>query len=233
MTSVEIITLIMAASPVVKALMGILLLLSLVGWAIIFAQAARLGRASSDDEHFEAWFWSNDNFSKKFNELSADSERKDIADIFVVGYQEFLLLQRLKAQPVLSEALERKLKSTLGRQQALLERGLPTLASIASVAPYIGLLGTVWGIMSAFLGLAQAEQVGLSTIAPSIAEALIATAMGLLAAIPASLGFNHFSAKAAALYERRVLFCDELISTLLRQYFTHAHHSQHQTTPSP
>lgn len=211
--------------------MGVLVLLSLVAWAIIFTQTAKLGRTNSDDHHFEAWFWSNDHLSKKFNELAADSERKDLAEIFVVGYQEFLLLQRLKAQTVLSEALERKLKSTLGKQQIMLERGLPMLASIASVAPYIGLLGTVWGIMSAFLGLAQAEQVGLSTIAPSIAEALIATAMGLFAAIPASLAFNHFSAKAAVVYERRSLFCDELISVLLRQYFTHAHQSQ--TAPKP
>lgn len=174
---------------------------------------------------FEDWFWSNDNLSKKFNEMAADPEQKGLAQVFVVGYQEFLLLQRLKAQPVLSETLERKLNSVLGKQQATLERGLPMLASIASVAPYIGLLGTVWGIMSAFLGLAQAEQVGLSTIAPSIAEALIATAMGLFAAIPASLGFNHFSAKAGAVHERRTLFCDELISLLLRQYFMHNHHA--------
>ena len=118
------------------------------------------------------------------------------------------------------DGVERKLRVGLGRQQQLLESGLTTLASIGSVAPYVGLFGTVWGIMNAFLGLSQTEQATLASVAPGIAEALIATAMGLFAAIPAVLAFNHFTAKSARLYESRALFCDEMTGMLQRETST-------------
>lgn len=118
----------------------------------------------------------------------------------------------------ITDAIERKFRVGLGKQQAFLEAGLPTLAGIGSVAPYIGLFGTVWGIMTAFIGLADAESVSAATVAPGIAEALIATAMGLFAAIPAGLAFNHFTAKSNELYEARSLFCDELAGAIERQY---------------
>lgn len=115
------------------------------------------------------------------------------------------------------DGVERKLRVGLGRQQQLLESGLTTLASIGSVAPYIGLFGTVWGIMNAFLGLSQTEQATLASVAPGIAEALIATAMGLFAAIPAVLAYNHFTAKSSQLYDSRALFCDEMTGMLQRE----------------
>ena len=106
------------------------------------------------------------------------------------------------------------------RQQQQLESGIATLASIGSVAPYVGLFGTVWGIMNAFLGLSQNEQASIATVAPGIAEALIATAMGLFAAIPAVLAYNHFTAKSSRLYDSRALFCDEMTGMLQRETST-------------
>ncbi|MFT5097753.1 MAG: biopolymer transport protein TolQ, partial [Psychrobacter okhotskensis] len=134
------------------------------------------------------------------------------------GFSEYLRMHK-KRQPKddIIDGVERKLRVGLGRQQQLLESGLTTLASIGSVAPYVGLFGTVWGIMNAFLGLSQSEQATLATVAPGIAEALIATAMGLFAAIPAVLAYNHFTAKASRLYDSRALFCDEMTGMLQRE----------------
>ncbi len=129
------------------------------------------------------------------------------------------------------DGVERKLRVGLGRQQQLLESGITTLASIGSVAPYVGLFGTVWGIMNAFLGLSQTEQATLASVAPGIAEALIATAMGLFAAIPAVLAYNHFTAKSGQLYESRALFCDEMTGMLQRETSTqNALHKENKTT---
>lgn len=115
------------------------------------------------------------------------------------------------------EGTERILRVGLSRDQSHLEYGLGTLASIGSVAPYIGLFGTVWGIMNAFIGLAAVDQVTLATVAPGIAEALIATAIGLFAAIPAVLAFNHFTSKSESVYSDRALFAEEMIALLQRQ----------------
>ena len=115
------------------------------------------------------------------------------------------------------EGTERILRVGLSRDQSRLEQGLSALASIGSVAPYVGLFGTVWGIMSAFIGLAQVEQVTLATVAPGIAEALIATAIGLFAAIPAVLAFNHYTAKGEEIYSGRALFSEEMVALLQRQ----------------
>lgn len=224
--SLEILPLIMEASLVVKAVMAILVLLSLLGWAIIFRLSARLSGASRDDQDFEHWFFSGETLPKMHQALGND-ERTGLSHVFFNAYQEYLRLQKITRQKSdITDGVERKCRVALGRQQSLLEGGLPTLASIASVSPYIGLFGTVWGIMTAFIGLGEAESVSLATVAPGIAEALIATAMGLFAAIPASLAFNHFSAKAQGVYEQRALFCDELTGAIERQHLQALHQSQ-------
>lgn len=223
--SLNILTLITEASLVVKAVMATLVLLSLVGWVLIFRLSIRLGGTRNDDNEFEHWFWS-ENTQKLYQHIANAPERYGLEQIFYVGYQEFLRLQNVIHQKTdLNDAIERKFRVGLGRQQAYLESGLPTLASIGSISPYIGLFGTVWGIMTAFIGLADAESVSLATVAPGIAEALIATAIGLFAAIPASLAFNHFTAKAQALYEARSLFCDELLGVIESQYLQNKPHA--------
>ena len=216
--SINLISLITNASLLVQIVMGILLLASILCWVLIFRLSARLGTAKRQDQHFENWFWSGEDLAKLYQGIQNSPDRHGLANIFYVGFSEFLRMNK-KRQPKdhIIDGAERKLRVGLGRQQQSLESGLAVLASIGSVSPYIGLFGTVWGIMNAFIGLSEASQVSLAAVAPGIAEALIATAMGLFAAIPAVLAYNHFTAKAAGIYDSRALFCDEMTGMLQRE----------------
>ena len=213
--SINLISLITNASLLVQIVMGILLLASILCWVLIFRLSARLGTAKRQDQHFENWFWSGEDLAKLYQGIQNSPDRHGLANIFYVGFSEFLRMNK-KRQPKdhIIDGVERKLRVGLGRQQQSLESGLAVLASIGSVSPYIGLFGTVWGIMNAFIGLSEASQVSLAAVAPGIAEALIATAMGLFAAIPAVLAYNHFTAKAAGIYDSRALFCDKMTGIL-------------------
>ena len=208
--SISILGLITGASLVVQLVMAVLLLLSILSWVLIFHLGAKLGGASRFDARFEDWFWT-DSINKQFATVTKETERTALEAVFYDGYKRAADLPNAEQ----ADIAERELKVALGREQNRLEQGLAPLASIGSVSPYIGLFGTVWGIMNAFIGLGQAQSVSLATVAPSIAEALIATALGLFAAIPASLAYNYFTAKANSIYERRALFCESLISALL------------------
>lgn len=202
MENLSILSLISDASTVVKAVMAVLLLLSLLGWALIFALGTRLGQAQRHDTAFLAWFENDTSLANKHAEL-IHGDTYGLETVFLEGF----------SAPSIDMA-ERRLRGALGRAQASLERGISTLASIGSVSPYIGLFGTVWGIMNAFLGLSTQGQATLAAVAPGIAEALVATAIGLFAAIPAVLAYNHFSAKATQIYEARALFADELLGLI-------------------
>lgn len=216
--SINLLSLILEASILVQIVMGILMIASLLCWVLIFRLSARLGMAKRLDGQFESWFWSGQDLAKLYQGVQNIPDRHGLAHVFYVGFSEFLRMnKRRQPKDNTIEAVERKLRVGLGRQQQELESGLAILASIGSVAPYIGLFGTVWGIMNAFLGLSQVEQVSLSAVAPGIAEALIATAMGLFAAIPAVLAYNHYTAKSNGIYEKRALFCDEMVGMLQRE----------------
>ena len=216
--SLNIIDLITQASLLVQIVMALLLLASLLSWVIIFRMSERLGTARNFDQQFETWFWSGEDLAKLYQGIQGSPERQGLEQIFYVGFSEYLRMHK-KRQPKddIIDGVERKLRVGLGRQQLLLESGLTTLASIGSVAPYVGLFGTVWGIMNAFIGLAQVDQVTLATVAPGIAEALIATAIGLFAAIPAVLAFNHYTSKSEEVYSDRALFAEEMVALLQRQ----------------
>lgn len=216
--TLNILDLITQASLVVQLVMALLFLASLTCWVFIFRFSSRVRTAKHHDAQFEAWFWSGDNLAKLYQGVQNTPDRQGLAQIFYTGFSEYLKMHK-KRQPKsdIIEGVERKLRVNLGRQQHYLESGLAVLASIGSVSPYVGLFGTVWGIMNAFLGLSQTEQASLATVAPGIAEALIATAMGLFAAIPAVLAYNHFTAKTAQIYDNRALFCDEMTGMLQRE----------------
>lgn len=216
--SLNIITLITDASLVVQIVMAILLLASLFGWLTIFRLSARFGRANRADNYFEEVFWSGVDLRTLYQGAKTNQHRAALEAIFFTGFSEFLKLGKKELPKTeLVMGTERKLRVGLHRQQQQLEQGLSALASIGSVSPYIGLFGTVWGIMNAFLGLSQATQASIATVAPGIAEALIATAMGLFAAIPAVLAYNHYTSTSEAVYTRRALFCDELTGLLQRE----------------
>lgn len=224
--SLNIIELISSASLLVQVIMGILFFTSILAWVLIFRFSAKLNAAKNRDNQFLDWFYSGDDIHELYDGIKGLRNRQGLEAIFANGYSEYQ--QFLPAKPDKShliEAVEKNLRVNLGRQQQTLESGLSTLASIGSVSPYIGLLGTVWGIMNAFLGLSQAGQANIASVAPGIAEALIATAMGLFAAIPAVLAYNHFSAKSANLYDERTLFCDELTGLLLQDSHYQKHHT--------
>lgn len=215
--SIDVLSLIMQASMFVKLVMASLLLASLLCWVTIFRLNSRLSTAYQADDYFEQTFWSGIELPTLYKGVQGNTERSGLEQIFFIGFTEYIKLRRsrqVKADVI--DGVERKLRVGLGRQQLELEQGLALLASIASVSPYVGLLGTVWGIMVAFMGLSTSSQATLSAVAPGIAEALIATALGLFAAIPAALAFNHFTAKTEKVYQSRGLFCDEMTGMLLR-----------------
>ncbi len=215
--SIDIISLVTQASIFVKLVMAALLVASLACWVAIFRLSSRLSTASQTDEHFEQTVWSGVELPTLYKGVQGNPERSGLEQIFFIGYTEFLkLLRNGQSKADILEGVERKLRVGLGRQQLELEQGLSMLASIASVSPYVGLLGTVWGIMTAFMGLSTSSQATLAAVAPGIAEALIATALGLFAAIPAALAFNHFTAKSEKVYQSRALFCDEMTGILVR-----------------
>lgn len=219
-STLHISDLVLQASPVVQAVMLLLFLASLYSWYLIAKLHLGFKKAQQQDEHFQKIFWSGAELSTLYNNAQLNSKRYGLEDIFYQGFGEFLKLKKRHVPLVQNlEGTERLLRVGLSRDQSYLESGLSALASIGSVAPYIGLFGTVWGIMNAFIGLAAVEQVTLATVAPGIAEALVATAIGLFTAIPAVLSFNHFTAKSEAVYSDRALFAEEMVALLQRQSF--------------
>ena len=217
-TTLHVSDLILQASPVVQLVMLLLLLASLYSWFLIAKLHQSYKKAQADDEHFQKIFWSGAELNTLYNNAQLNSKRVGLEDIFYQGLGEYLKLKKRQAPSQQTiEGTERILRVGLSRYQGSLEHGLGALASIGSVAPYVGLFGTVWGIMNAFIGLADVDQVTLATVAPGIAEALIATAIGLFAAIPAVLAFNHFTAKGEAVYSDRALFAEEMVALLQRQ----------------
>lgn len=216
--TLHITDLILQASPVVQLVMFLLLVASLYSWYLIAKLSMGFKKAQKQDKHFQKMFWSGATLDTLYNNAQLNSQRNGLEDIFYDGYAEFLKLQDRKASLAQKlDGTERILRVGLSRDQSLLEKGLGHLASIGSVAPYVGLFGTVWGIMNAFIGLAAVEQVTLATVAPGIAEALIATAIGLFAAIPAVLSFNHFTSMSENVYSDRALFAEEMVALLQRQ----------------
>lgn len=217
-SSLQISDLILQASPVVQLVMLVLLLASFYSWYLIAKLHLTYKKAQRDDEHFQKMFWSGAELSTLYNNAQLNTQRTGLEDVFYQGQGEFLKLQ--KRQVTLAQSIdgtERILRVGLSRDQGHLEHGLNHLASIGSVAPYIGLFGTVWGIMNAFIGLSEVAQVSLATVAPGIAEALIATAIGLFAAIPAVLAFNHFTSQSDSIYGDRALFAEEMVALLQAQ----------------
>ena len=217
-SSLHISDLILQASPVVQLVMLVLVLASLLSWYLIAKLHMTFKKAKQGDDHFQKVFWSGAELNTLYNNAQVNSKRDGLEDVFYNGFGEFLKLKKTKADLTHTiDGTERILRVGLSRDQGRMENGLGALASIGSVAPYIGLFGTVWGIMNAFIGLAQVDQVTLATVAPGIAEALIATAIGLFAAIPAVLAFNHYTSKSEEVYSDRALFAEEMVALLQLQ----------------
>ncbi|MBD0704340.1 protein TolQ [Pseudomonas sp. PSB1] len=207
------------ASLLVKAVMLTLLLASLLSWYLIIQRSTVLRRTERQFKGFMQRFRSTSDLPALLRETAQVREEEGgVEPIFHAGFQAFTQLNVPSGSPqVVLEGVERSLQVAISEQEVQLEKGLQFLATVGSVSPYIGLSGTVWGIMNAFLGLSQVQQASLSTVAPGIAEALIATAIGLFAAIPAVIAYNRFSARGQTLLTRYYAFGNELQARLHRK----------------
>jgi biopolymer transport protein TolQ len=207
------------ASLLVKGVMAILLLASLFSWYLIVQRGALLGRVERQTKAFLARLRGTAEFGQLQRKDGEPDEDAALERIFQAGYQAFAQLRREPgiAPDMVVDGVERSLYVAIAEEEERLEKGLTFLATVGSVSPYIGLFGTVWGIMNSFIGLSQVQQATLSTVAPGIAEALIATAIGLFAAIPAVIAYNRFSARAQGLVARYYAFGNELQGRLQRR----------------
>lgn len=207
------------ASLLVKLVMLTLLGFSIVCWAMIFQRRKVLNAARDQLQNFEDKFWSGADLSKLYSEVSAREQVDGIENLFVSGFREFARLRKTHAcsPQIIVDGTHRAMRVALSREVDNLETHLPFMATVGSISPYIGLFGTVWGIMNSFIALGAVEQATLAMVAPGIAEALIATAMGLFAAIPAVMAYNRFSHNVEKLENSYGNFMEEFSSILQRQ----------------
>jgi biopolymer transport protein TolQ len=221
-TDMSFISLITQASVVVQIVMLILALISLMSWATIFRKYAVLGKAKRQSDRFEEEFWSGGDLNIMYQRASSRHlEAGPLERIFEAGMSEFLRARDKKGltdNALIIDGARRAMKAAFQRENDLLERNLPFLASAGSVSPYIGLFGTVWGIMHSFRGLANVQQATLAAVAPGIAEALVATAIGLFAAIPAVVAYNRYANDIDRLSTQFESFVEEFLNILQRQH---------------
>ncbi len=219
-------TLISGASLPVQLVMAILLITSLVSWWYIFIKIFTISAAEKNAEKFENAFWSGGDLNKLYDGLNTGKRRRKqqgMSSIFEAGYKEFVKHKQQHHEDSridlgdMMEGVKRAMRATYNREIDELDAHLPFLASVGSVSPYIGLLGTVWGIMNAFLALSSVAQATLSQVAPGIAEALIATAIGLFAAIPAVVAYNRFASGVDRLSVRYESYMEEFTNILQRK----------------
>ncbi|MDD3266610.1 MAG: protein TolQ [Burkholderiales bacterium] len=217
MEQMSILSLILNASLTVQVIMLILALFSISSWGIIINKFLMLSRAKSETRAFNQKYQNTANVTTLYNNIST-IKRTTTAQMFFVGISEYNILNKkgVKNKDDITANLERSLTATIEDELSSYESGLATLATFGSVSPYVGLLGTVWGIMHAFIGLGNTGQATLASVAPGIAEALIATAIGLFVAIPAYMAYNKFSEDIAMLEKKMNKFGDEFINSINR-----------------
>lgn len=207
--------LILDASLIVQLVMVVLVLASVLSWLVILVKARTIKLANRASDEFEERFWSGIDLAHLYDGIRRKPDMSGMEHVFSSGFKEFL---RTRQQPgYVAESTHRSMRVAISREGQDLERYLQFLATVGSTSPYIGLFGTVWGIMHAFLGLAGAQQATLQMVAPGIAEALIATALGLFAAIPAVIAYNRFATDVDRLVGRFENFSDEFVALLARQ----------------
>ena len=208
------------AGLVVKFVMLLLITASILSWTYILQRGAFLRKLRKDTVQFEGAFWSGGDLSRLYSDsLRRKADLQGTEAVFFAGFKEFL---RLHKQPgltpeAITETSKRAMRVAIMREQDKLEISLPVLATVGSTSPYVGLFGTVWGIMLSFRAMANVQQATISMVAPGIAEALIATAMGLFAAIPAVVGYNRYMTEINRLLNRFDAFSDEFSNILFRQ----------------
>jgi biopolymer transport protein TolQ len=214
----SIFTLVTQASLVVQLVMAGLMLASLASWTVIFGKLFGLRKVRAGNEEFEREFWAGKNLNDLYGDAGKRSPGAPMERIFASGMREFMKLRekRVADVGVLLDGARRAMRASFQREMDTVESNLSFLASVGSVSPYVGLFGTVWGIMHAFVGLSNMQQVTLATVAPGIAEALVATAIGLFAAIPAVIAYNRFARDIDRIATQLETFIEEFSNILQR-----------------
>ncbi|MCP3849343.1 MAG: protein TolQ [Gammaproteobacteria bacterium] len=218
-TDMSILALVGGASFMVQLVLISLLLISVIAWTMIFQKWRVLNKAKEEANLFERRFWSGADLVDLYKALAQRNDAQGMAGIFESGFREYAKLHKQPGivNDAVLEGAQRAMRVTLNREVDRVESGLPFLATVGSTSPYVGLFGTVWGIMNSFRALGQVEQATMAMVAPGIAEALIATAMGLFAAIPAVIAYNRFSYSVERLEARYDGFMEEFSNLLNRQ----------------
>ena len=216
----SILSLFLNASVIVQLIMISLLLLSVISWAMIYDRSRSLKKAMSDGNKFEQRFWSGLDLAKLYNDLTTRNKvPSGMEHLFVAGYREFARLRKQEgtSADAVMDGTHRAMRVAYSRETDKLETHLSFLATVGSTTPYVGLFGTVWGIMNSFIALGSVKQATLTMVAPGIAEALIATAMGLFAAIPAVIAYNQFTSKLQKIETQYENFVEEFSGILHRK----------------
>ena len=216
----SIVRLVLDASFIVQIVMLLLLLASMLSWMVIFIKGATIKRAKKNARRFEERFWSGIELSELYKSVSARRDRLSGAEsIFEAGFREFAQLRNRKGFDTMDvvHGAHRAMRVATNREIEKLEHHLSFLATVGSTSPYVGLFGTVWGIMNSFLALGNVQHASIASVAPGIAEALIATAMGLFAAIPAVIAYNRYISDVERLTGHYDTFVDEFATILQRQ----------------
>ena len=216
----SIASLILGASLLVKLVMLVLLVASLLSWTLIFLKRRELRGSKREARSFEDQFRAAEDLTALFNKVSNKRHPPEgLEQVFQAGFKEYARLRALDGNELSAvlDGTQRAMRIAVNRRMEGLEESLPMLATIGSVSPYIGLFGTVWGIMNSFQALGNVHQATLAMVAPGISEALVATAMGLFAAIPAVIAYNRFASDIDRLYGRYDIFLEEFSAILQRQ----------------
>ena len=223
-TDLSLVHLVAEASIVVQAVMLLLLLASVFSWALIYAKWRQLRAARQRSGRFESRFWSGGSVAELYRETQNRETAPDGSErLFAAGFGEYARLQKQGQNPQqILDGAQRSMRIALSRETDRLDGNLSFLATVGSTSPYVGLFGTVWGIMNAFQSLSNVSQATLALVAPGIAEALIATAMGLFAAIPAVIAYNRFSHELGRIENRFDNFIEEFMGLLHRQLHARA-----------
>jgi biopolymer transport protein TolQ len=219
-SDLSLLNLILHASLVVQLVLLILVVASVVSWSMILDRGRVLGKARRAATAFEERFWSGGDLSALYKDLSTeDKGHHGLPAIFRAGFKEYVRLRKTEGTDLMAvlQGAERSMRVALSREMDRLEVNLTFLATVGSTSPYVGLFGTVWGIMHAFHALGNVDQATLALVAPGISEALVATAIGLLAAIPAVIAYNRYSNQVERLNNRYEEFMEEFSTLLQRQ----------------
>lgn len=204
------------AGMVVKSVMFLLLIASIISWALIFQRAWYFSRKNKQYAQFQQRFWQSRDLMELYNRFSKqESDPEGLSAVFYAGFKEFVRLRSLGS--IVLEPIQRVMQIKQAKEAERLEHFLPLFASIGSISPYVGLFGTVWGIMTSFQALGQASQATIAMVAPGLSEALVATALGLFTAIPAVIAYNRYTTSANTLLNKSEIFQEELLALIVQQ----------------